>query len=629
MERLTFFPTPYPDECYYSIFCRYFARSASLSNERTIHELFGKSQSLAAFVFMPRRLDLASTWLDKESGISREKLAYQHSAYPYFSITFPTSMMQDMEKIIQTGEANRNLERRTIQKCRIKHWPEYLRYCPGCVRDDLEEYGETYWHRLPQLPGVKYCPRHFCLIQNSGVRLKDTTMAFLPASYALRSAPTEIVPQADSYKERYLQIAADTVWLLKHGHKMGGCREIAAKYREIMIEKKLATVQGVTYRNRVLSALIQYHGEGFLSELLSENANSFEWIEYFCSTTSGRLHPLHHVLIMECLCGSVRGFYCAEPHNKPYGTGPWPCVNKICEHYGKDGVQEVSVEYVNGRAVGYFTCSFCGMAYRCSRPERSFTEYVQHVKILDYGNLWRETLRNYAEVQQLSLREITSRMKCSAYTARTYGKKIGLPPSIITQWESNPTGNHKHPLRNPSQYYRQKVEETLKTHPELTVKELQTMVPGAYSWFHKNDFQWLKERLVTDQEKQYWVEWEKQQLEALKNAYETIQRTGDPDRRVTIGWLCTIIGLRESEIKGRLHRFPSIRAFIEEVVESKEAWLRRRITAIAQERALIGERLRLSDIKRVMSIKPNTYKKYASYMERLIDELNRTSFEPT
>lgn len=332
---------------------------------------------------------------------------------------------------------------------------------------------------------------------------------------------------------------------------------------------------------------------------------------------------------MECLCGSVRGFYRAEPHNEPYGTGPWPCVNKICEHYGKDGVQEVSVEYVNGRAVGYFTCSFCGMTYRRSRPERSFTEYVQHVKILDYGNLWRETLRNYAEVQQLSLREITSRMKCSAYAARTYGKKMGLSSSIIAQWEPKPTGNHKHPLRSPSQYYRHKVEETLKTHPELTVKELQTMVPGAYSWFHKNDFQWLKERLVTDREKQYWVEWEKQQLEALKNAYETIRRTGDPDRRVTIGWMCTILGLRENEIKGRLHRFPSIRAFIDEVVESKEAWLRRRITAIAQERALIGERLRLSDIKRVMSIKPNTYKKYASYMERLIDELNRTSFETT
>lgn len=629
MGKLTFFPAPYPDECYYSIFCRYFARSVSLSNKRTIHELFGESQSLATFVFMPRRLDLVSLWLDTKSGISRKKLAYQHSAYPYFSTTFPTTMMQDMERIIQTGEANRSLERQTIQKCRVKHWPEHLRYCPGCLRDDLEEYGETYWHRLPQLPGVKYCPIHFCLIQDSDVRLKDTTTAFLPASYALKNAPTEIVPQVDSYKERYLRIAKDTAWLLEHGHKMGGCRKIATKYRELMIEKKLATVQGVTYRKRVLSALIQYHGEGFLSEVLSENAKSFDWIEYFCSTTSGRLHPLHHVLIMECLCSSVRGFYYAKAHNEPYGTGPWPCVNKICEHYGKDGVQKVSVEYVNGRAVGYFTCSFCGMTYRRHRPERSFAEYVKYVEILDYGHLWYETLRDYAEVQQLSLTEITSRMKCTAYIARTYGKKMGLPSSILAQWEPKPTGNQRHPRRNPSQYYRQKVQEVLKTHPGLTVKELQAMVPGAYSWFSKNDFQWLKKRRVTDQRKQYWAEWEKRQLKALKNAYEMIRRAEDPNRRITIGWLCTLVGLREYEIKGRLHRFPSIQTFIDGAVESKEVWLRRRITAIAQERALIGERLRLSDIKRVMSIKPNTYKKYASYMERLIDELNKTSFETT
>ena len=627
MERLTFFPTPYPDECYYSIFCRYFARSASLSNKRTIHELFGESQSLAAFVFMPRRLDLASTWLDKESGISREKLACQHSAYPYFSTTFPTSMMQDMEKIIQTGEANRNLERRTIQKCRIKHWPEYLRYCPECVRDDLREYGETYWHRLPQLPGVKYCPRHLRLIQNSDVRLKDTTTAFLPASYALRNAQGEGAAQTDAYEERYLQIAADTLWLLEHGQKMGGCREIAAKYREILIEKKLATVQGVRYCERIRNEFLQYHGEGFLNELLSSEKNPLDWLNHVFVSASGTLSPLHHILFMEFLSGSVTDFYHAEPNNEPYGTGPWPCVNKLCPCYGKNGAQRIWFAYINGKIRAQFQCSYCGMKYQRSNPEQEFQEYANEVIILEYGSLWYDTLRDCVEVKKMKLARVVSTMRCTDLTVRKRAAEIGLNLNLNRKGciyhEKDPSSI------DPSVYYRQKVQAALDECPELTATELDRIVPGAYAWFHKHDFQWLKERLVTDQEKQYWVEWEKQQLEALKNAYETIRRTGDPNRRVTIGWLCTIIGLREHEITVRLHRFPSIRAFIDEVVESKEAWLRRRITAIAQERALIGERLRFSDIKRVMSIKPNTYKKYASYMERLIDELNRTSFETT
>lgn len=112
--------------------------------------------------------------------------------------------------------------------------------------------------------------------------------------------------------------------------------------------------------------------------------------------------------------------------------------------------------------------------------------------------------------------------------------------------------------------------ETLRSHPELTVKELNELLPGAYTWFSKNDFQWLKERLVTDREKRYWTEWEQKQLENLREAYSAIQKEGDPNRRVTIGWLCTVAGLRESEIKGRLHRFKDIRAFIDEV--EKNGW---------------------------------------------------------
>lgn len=94
----------------------------------------------------------------------------------------------------------------------------------------------------------------------------------------------------------------------------------------------------------------------------------------------------------------------------------------------------------------------------------------------------------------------------------------------------------------------------------------------------------------------------------LKSAYETIQKTGDSDRRITIGWLCMIAGLRESEIKGRLHRFPEIRASVKEVVEEKDEWLVRRFKKIAEKKRKVGESLRLSDIKREMSLKPNTYK---------------------
>jgi hypothetical protein len=41
-----FFPTPYPDECYYSVLCRYFIRSGNTSYKRATRKLFGNMQCL-------------------------------------------------------------------------------------------------------------------------------------------------------------------------------------------------------------------------------------------------------------------------------------------------------------------------------------------------------------------------------------------------------------------------------------------------------------------------------------------------------------------------------------------------------------------------------------------------------
>ena len=244
MRRLKFFPAPYPDECYYSIFCRYFARSGSTSNKRTIFNLFGEAQSLAAFVFLPRRLELVDIWLGEDSPVKREKLALDNSCYAYFSTTFTRQLFEGMERKIKNGEPDRSLERRIIQKCRRSHWPERLRYCPDCVREDVERYGETYWHRMPQLPGVEYCLKHGTSIQDSEVTFRQITMAFYPASHALQCLTLQEDEEKKKYRQRYLAIARDTEWLLRNGLKLEGCRSIVRKYKELFMEKGLTTAQG-------------------------------------------------------------------------------------------------------------------------------------------------------------------------------------------------------------------------------------------------------------------------------------------------------------------------------------------------------------------------------------------------
>lgn len=620
MRRLRFFPAPYPDECYYSIFCRYFARSGSTSNKRTIFELFGEAQSLAAFVFLPRRLELLDTWFGSDSPLTREGLALDNSCYAYFSTAFTEQIFEGMEKKIKTGESDRSLERRIIQKCRRSHWPERLRYCPECAREDVERYGETYWHRMPQLPGIEYCLKHGKPIQDSIVTFRQITMAFCPASHALHSLAQQEDTEKQEHCQRYLALARDTEWLLQNGLKLGGCRKIARKYKELFKEKGLTTAQGVRHPNRIKAAFTDYHGERFLRQLFQGKENYLYWLDFAFESVSEHLRPLHHILLMEFLKGTVQDFFYSVPDNEPYGNGPWPCVNKICRHYGKDGAEKISVTYMNGQTIGHFRCTGCGMKYQRSRPWQDFEEYAGRAIILDYGEYWYRKLRECVEEQGLNQVETAKAMKCTTATVRKRAEEIGL--DLHANRKSCIYHEKEWKDIDRSLYFRTKVTEALQHQPELTAKELDELVPGAYAWFHKNDFQWLKERLVIDQDKQYWTVWEQEHLELLKEAYECIRQTGDPDRRITIGWLCSTAGLRECEIKGRLHRFQDIKSFIDEAVESKEGWLSRRLALIAKEKKESGGKMTIADVKKNMGLKPNTYRKYGSYIEVLIQQLN-------
>ena len=50
--------------------------------------------------------------------------------------------------------------------------PRYFRFCPLCLKEDLQEYGEAYWHRLHQTPGVLACPVHAIPLSDSIVPIQ-------------------------------------------------------------------------------------------------------------------------------------------------------------------------------------------------------------------------------------------------------------------------------------------------------------------------------------------------------------------------------------------------------------------------------------------------------------------------
>ncbi len=79
---LTYFPTPYPNEWWYSVLCRYYVRSGHAKQQTTVQELFHQPRAALGSVFPNGTLRQVCSQLPSEIFPIREMIL-QHTLFPY------------------------------------------------------------------------------------------------------------------------------------------------------------------------------------------------------------------------------------------------------------------------------------------------------------------------------------------------------------------------------------------------------------------------------------------------------------------------------------------------------------------------------------------------------------------
>nr|WP_300850421.1 TnsD family Tn7-like transposition protein [uncultured Acetatifactor sp.] len=630
-HKLSFFPTPYPDECLYSIFCRYYVRSGISSPTVATKRFFGCDKSLlTSTVYFPRKLERLDYWVNPDSDITGRKLICEHTAYPYHSISYVDDIYRRMEEVIRDGIPQDGIEdliRRMIGKCKYTFTEQYLRYCPECAREDIEKYGETYWHRLPQMPGVKFCPKHRCGIKNSSVSFERMRVRIYPASYVLRDMDYRTECLESQYGEEYFSIAQETAWLLEYGRKFGGHKPISSKYRGFMKEQNYADFHGTSInRDSLRNDFVGKYGEAFIAELLPYEGDPLYWLRYLQESIGFNLRPLHHILLMRFFAGTVENFFHMEVKEElPYGNGLWPCANKLCSHYRKDAAVQTEIRKMGNEIWAWFECPYCGMRYRRSDPGQSFEEYLKKPCISDRGFIYGERLKECLSDPELSLNAIADMLGVGANTIGQYAKKNGIDVKKRRKASYYSSGADK--CEGETAYYKRRVQEELEKTPVMSCRDLKERVPGAYEWLIRKEPDWIHARLIHEFDKPRWNEWGEAALAELKAAYAEIQLSGDKRKRMNISWLARVAGINRDDIYGRLRYLPEMQKFFDEVCETQEEWIRRRYTEIAIEKKEAGgKEFTYDDVKRKVQVRRGSYEKNRDYLERLIAELNDTFF---
>ncbi len=136
------------------------------------------------------------------------------------------------------------------------YYPEYLRFCPLCLIEDLQQCGETYWHRNHKVSGIRVCLTHGVGLENSRVLMSEMGKGFIAAD------ENNCVGDGVSYDEEILQ----GLW------EFG--KVIEGRMREKGVFKGLEGLRdeykqglmrlGLLDEERLAEAMLKWYGEGVL-----------------------------------------------------------------------------------------------------------------------------------------------------------------------------------------------------------------------------------------------------------------------------------------------------------------------------------------------------------------------------
>src|SRR5829696_6853247 len=106
---------------------------------------------------------------------------------------------------------------------------------------------------------------------------------------------------------------------------------------------------------------------------------------------------------------------------KPFGEGPWPCLNKASDHYRQPQVAQCRIEdgfkKNLGKPVGTFVCE-CGFIYTRTGPDHTEEDRSKMSSVQFYGSVWEGSLRKLWEDTSLTMCEIAQKLGVNELTVK-------------------------------------------------------------------------------------------------------------------------------------------------------------------------------------------------------------------
>ena len=626
MSRLFFFPTPYPDELFYSVLCRYHMRCGVPSTGITNREVGGFK--VGQSIYLPQTVGRLSSMLPSEMGLTAEDVLKETTIFPYIKPFIPEERGRRATEILTSSEPN-NLHNATgFSRLELPKW-KHLRYCKECWKDDLRVYGEAYWHRLHLLPGVMVCPVHGTVISDSNLLIANLTREFHPASFAL--ATLKVAEQyTRKLKEQLISLSEDSAWLLQNGYTLLSLENTLERYLVLLNIRGFLNLSRTKTKSKELDdALRDYYGDALLGLLEINSGERIPWSRKLFYRKGGLSNPLWHLLLMRFLAGSAEAFFMEQRQKLlPYGSGPWPCRNPVCEHHLENTITVIEEKYELSRFKATFKCPRCGFAY-CRSNGGQTTLPPQSVRIytVDYGWLWESMMMRHLK-DGIPVMKIMELMHCGYRTVMEFGVANGffpherIPKKYFYGKQGKTDKAENLSDEDLGELYREQWKAAVATAPSASRSDLMRRFPLAYRWLRENDLQWYEMNSPSSRKSRMnWGEKDVKYLKQVTAAFDVMLAIPGKPLWITLRAMERYAGINNLYQLLKAERLPLTKTFLDSHIESRADWSKRKVRWAVECICGTGEQPCISAVQLMTGITPKVFDSFRDYANEQISQL--------
>ncbi|MFC6228750.1 TnsD family Tn7-like transposition protein [Paenibacillus allorhizosphaerae] len=434
---LNFFPCPYPDEDFGSIIHRYFKLSGRPHMKDIMNKLFQVKTVRNRFI-LPKNLLILLNNILGEHSYSLERIVKEHS---YLPLMKPFYLAAEYHNIIE--DIGMTKGRIVVGSDQLRHMiSNQVRYCPQCLLEDYQKFGESYVHRIHQYKFVQVCPNHHTYLISS---CPECQQPFLYHNRRLLGTPycsnkhylpsfTKHTLYTETLEKLIHQVADDTKFLI-YNEKDINIELIRQRYRGHSLKKGYFSPNGLMQKNKsFIQDFFDFFSEKNL-EVLGIKINQIhrKFAQVYFNLQSNHYNILIHILLMIYFSGSVSNFLNqtitdTEPFI-PFGQGPWECLNELCSKYKQNSIEACQRYSFRDVIYGKFQCEKCGYTYT-KKCNRATLQNLDGIYVRDRGWLWD---KKEEEIYKLYEKEIQKAQILNKRN-RILDKKIQIPERNSFAW---------------------------------------------------------------------------------------------------------------------------------------------------------------------------------------------------